>query len=256
MPTLRKPLFSAEPILPEYDVAALGPAMQALTPLRRNWVLAKVFLALDDTKAARAAGYSESTADDRAYEIAQREDVQAAILEVGKALLRGEGARSIRTMVAIRDDKTVRADTRLKAAEMIANRAGFHVSTEHHEHVHTHLSDQQMDKRILALAAELGMAPDQAQKMLIAPADMEQNAEGVFELVVEQSPSEPSPNPVKRATRQRRAGMSPEAIEADKQAVRIERSERMSRERRAADAARVVTPDDPAEPLDEPPLPW
>ena len=251
MPTLRKSLLPALPILPEYDVADLGPAMQALTPLRRNWVLAKVFLALDDTNAARAAGYTEKTARHHAYEIAHREDIQAAILEVGKALLRGEGARSIRTMVAIRDDKMVRADTRLKAAEMIANRAGFHVSTEHHVHTHAHLSDAQMDKRILALAAELGMAPDQAQKMLIAPADMEQNAEGVFELVVEQPPSEPSP----RATRQRRAGMTLDQIEADKQRLRAERAERMSRERRAADAARVVTPDDPAEPSDEPPLP-
>jgi hypothetical protein len=235
----RRKTIPALPNLP--DVADLGPAMSALTPLERGFVIAKVYYGLDNSNACRAAGYAESTATDRAYEISHREDVQAAILEVGKALLRGEGARSILTMVKIRDDERVRPDVRLRAAEMIANRSGFHVSTEHHEHFHHHVSEAEMDRRILALAAELGMSPEDSRKMLIAPADMQKNAEGVFEIAPVE-PREPSTDPrqvAKRATRQRRAGMTPEEIEADKQRIQAERSEQMRRERAEHEAARA-----------------
>lgn len=238
----RRNTIPALPNLPQLDAADLGPAMQALTPMRRNFVVAKVYFGLSDAEGARAAGYAESVAGHMAHEISHREDVQAAILEVGKGLLRSEGARSILTMVKIRDDDTVRPDVRLRAAEMIANRSGFHVTTEHHEHVHQHLNEAEQDKRILALAAELGFSPDEAKRMLIAPSDFTKNAEGVFELAPAAPRPEPSPEPhllAKRETRLRRAGMTPDEIDADKQRIQAERSARMKRERAEHEAARV-----------------
>jgi hypothetical protein len=237
------------PALP--DIGDFGPAMQALTPLQRGYVIATVYYGLNHSDAARAAGYSEVFARTQAYTLGHHQGVQDAILEVGRALLRGEGARSFKTVVDIRDDASVRADTRLKAAEMIMNRSGFHLVTEHHEHTHRHLSDAEMDKRILALCAELNMSPEEAQKMLIAPADMERNAEGVFEIIPPPPRPEPSPDPrlaAKRATYARRRDMTPEEIEADKQRIQAERSARMKRERAEFDAARageVLTPMNP-----------
>jgi hypothetical protein len=238
------------PALPVVDPANLGPAMQALSPLQRGFVLAKVYYGLDDRNAARAAGYAESFSRHHAHEVAHRADVQAAILECGKALLRGEGAKSIRTMVEIRDNAMIKPETRLKAAIEIANRSGFHITTEHHEHVHQHLSEAETDRRILALAAELGLPPEQSKLMLIAPADFERNAEGVFV-----APSLPRnrPNPAtiddprlaaKRAAYARRKDMTPDEREADKRRIQAERSERMKRERAEFEAlAEVPTPE-------------
>jgi hypothetical protein len=96
-----------------------------------------------------------------------------------------------------------------------------------------------MDRRILSLAAELGMTPDQAKMMLIAPADMQRNAEGVFEVA---PAAEPTANALAvRETRGRRKGLSPEEWEAGKAARRAARAEQMSRERADFDAARAAT---------------
>lgn len=162
----------------EIDEASLGPAMLALTSKQRQFVLAKVFLGLNDMQAARFAGYADVNA--HAYHVAHREDVQAAILEEGRKLMRTQGPASIHTLVAIRDDAEQAGRDRLKAAVELLNRAGFHAISEHHEHSHQHLTEGQMDKRILALAAELGMAPEEAKKMLIAPAEFKKNSQGVF----------------------------------------------------------------------------
>jgi hypothetical protein len=243
-------------LLPEIDVAELGPAMAALTPLQRGFVLAKVYLGLNDVEAARAAGYAPSTAKDQAYLIAHNEGVQAAILDASKALLRGgEGARSLRVMIALRDDRTVKADTRLRAAEMIANRAGLHTTTEHHLEVRHHLSEAEMDRRILALAAELGMGPDEAQKMLIAPAEMQCNAAGVFELA--EPPHDPTPAALSmRELRRRRTGMTPEEIAADKARVPVERSDRLKREYAAATDVEAEEPHEGATSREPEPELW
>ena len=164
------------------EEADLGPAMRALTPRHRKFVVGKVMYGLSDVDAAQAAGYAEKSAYDHTWRIAQRDDVQAAILEVGKALLRGEGARSIRVMVQLRDNQAVKPEVRLKAAIELANRAGFHAVSESNLNVHHSLSEAEMDRRILALAAEMGMTETEARKMLIAPAEFRKNAAGVYEI--------------------------------------------------------------------------
>lgn len=229
------------PTLPELDAADLGPAMQALTALRRNFVIAKVFYGLNDSNAARAAGFAESVAGHMAHQIAHREDVQRAVEEECRKLMKSEGPKSILTLVSIRDDKTAKAADRIKASTELLNRAGLHAITEHHEHQHAHVSEAEMDRRILALAAELGMSPDQAKLMLIAPSDFTKNADGVFEI----TPAEPpqlSTDPrqvAKREARRRRAGMTPEEIEADKRRIQADRAEQLRRERAEHDGRRA-----------------
>src|SRR5580704_4917942 len=169
----------------------LGPAMLALNPRMRAFVIGKVQGGLDDTAAARAAGY----ADDRKqpWRLAHHEGVQAAILEEGRKLMRAHGPKSILTLVEIRDDKLRDAKDRIKCAIELLNRSGFHVVSEHHQHEHHHLSEAETDRRILALAAELGLPPEQARLMLVAPAEFERNAQGVYEIVESEPPPEPSP---------------------------------------------------------------
>jgi hypothetical protein len=239
----------------EIDVTALGLAMQALTPHRRGFVLAKVYGGMNDKDACLAAGYARTVAEHQQHTISGREDVQAAILEEGRKLMRREGPRSILTLVAIRDSDAKPAD-RIKAATELLNRSGFHAVSEHHDHQHVHQSEAELDRRILALAAELGMTPEQAKLMLIAPADMERNAEGVFELAPP-APRELSTDPRavgQRAARARRKNMTPEEVAADKQRVENERVDRLRRERAEHEARRngeTIT-----EPETEPKDPW
>ncbi len=162
------------------DDEGLGPAMRALTSLQRSFVRAKVELGLNDTAAYAAAGFAPDRG--HAHRLAHDERVQAAILEEGRKLMRAHGPKSILTLVEIRDNVEANDKDRIKAAIELLNRSGFHAVSEHHEHQHHYLSETEQDRRILALCAELGLSPDEARKMLVAPADFERNAEGVFEL--------------------------------------------------------------------------
>lgn len=210
-----------------FDEGDFGPAMLALTQMQRLFVIGKVHLGLSDVAAAKAAGYA--SADDHAWRVARHEGVQAAILEEGRKLLRSEGPQSIKALIHIRDNPQAGSANQLKAAIELLNRAGFHAVTENHTLVEHRLSEGELDRRILALCAEMGMSPDEAKKMLIAPADMKRNAEGVYE--IEQPPLSSAPEAVaRRATRRRRKGMTPEEVEADKARIREEKAERGRRE--------------------------
>jgi hypothetical protein len=222
------------------DETGLGPAMASLNPMQRAFVAAKVHTGADNSKAARAAGYSIEHAKRSGYRLAHDDRVQAAILEEGRKLMRSEGARSIQTLVAIRDDKGADAKDRIKCAVELLNRSGFHAVSEHHLNVEHRLSETEQDRRILALAAELGLPETEAQKLLIAPAEFQKNATGVYELAPIE-PAEPSPHAIEnREWRARRAGKSPEDWEADKTRRRAERAERMARERAEHEAARAA----------------
>jgi hypothetical protein len=223
-----------------FDDETLGDAMRALTPGQRAFVHYKVQLGINNTEAARMAGYSATSPtvlSVTAHRLAHTASVQAALVEESRKLLRSEGAKSVLTLVALRDDPEIDPKTRLKAAVEIANRAGLHAVSESHLTVEHHLSEAETDRRILALAAELWLSPDQAQKMLVAPADMARNAAGVFELTPAVPKPEASPQQ-KHANERRRARrkMSSEEAAADKAAVRAEHAERLRREYQEAQA--------------------
>ena len=114
------------------DEDDLGPAMRALTPQRRAFVIGKVHSGLTDLAAARAAGFRDPNR--YAWHVAHNEGVQDAILEEGRKLMRSHGPKSILTLVEIRDNTELNAKDRLKAAIELLNRSGFHAVSEHHEH--------------------------------------------------------------------------------------------------------------------------
>ena len=152
----------------------LGPSMLALNGAQRAFVTALVIHGLTQTAAAEAAGYSASsrhTLEVVGSKLAHREDIQAAILELGCKIMRTEGPKSIRFLAEVRDATWLETKDRVKAAVELLNRSGFVATTQHNvnvEHTH-HLSDSQKDARIIELCRELGVPETEARKMLIAP---------------------------------------------------------------------------------------
>lgn len=208
----------------EFDPASLGPAMQALTPLQRAFVYGIVHSGLSARQAAKFAGSQATTSaslGQTAYQLSHHPGVQQAIEEESRKLMRREAPRSIRTLIEIRDDKAASNKDRLKAAEMLLNRAGMNAVSESRLTVeHHNLSDAEKDREILRLAKELGLGEAEAQKLLIAPDDFKQNAEGVFEIAKpEPKPMEPR-RETENETRRRRRSMTPEEIAEDKARVR------------------------------------
>src|SRR5258706_148469 len=145
----------------------LGPAMLALSPTMRAWVVAKVTFGCSNAEATRLAGYStrsENAVSVMAHQLAHNERIQAAILEEGSKLMRTEGPKSIRVLVEIRDNKKADDKVRMKAAVELLNRSGFQATTQHLVSVEHSLSDGEKDRRIIALCAELGIGKEEAQK--------------------------------------------------------------------------------------------
>src|SRR5579872_2043027 len=115
-----------EPLIP-VDETSLGPAMMALTPAMRAFVIAKVALGMTSIDAAKAAGYSARSPHALGVvgsRLAHDDRIQAAILEEGQKLMRSEGPKSVHVLVAIRDDKQAAPKDRLKAATELLNRSG------------------------------------------------------------------------------------------------------------------------------------
>jgi hypothetical protein len=212
-----------------------GPAMLALNTRQRAFVHAKTAMGLSNVAAAKFAGYSDrspNAADVNAYRLSHDQRIQDAILEEGRKLMRGEGAKSILTLVQLRDNPQIEAKDRIKCAVELLNRSGFNAVSEHHEHHHVHMSESEQDARILALCAELGLSPDEAKKMLIAPADMTRNAAGIFDLTPTEPTPEPTPQRVRKTELQRiRRNASPEELQAHKEQIRADRVERLRSER-------------------------
>lgn len=235
------------PLIAVPDAEDLGPAMLACTVGERAWTIAKIETAESNMECARLAGYSASSDDvlkSMGYAIAHRSRVQAALLEASQRLMRTEGPKSIKTLVAIRDDMAVKPEVRAKAAVELLNRAGMNAVSESHLTVTHELSEAQMDQKILSLAAELGLTEDVARKMLIAPADLRKNADIIdadFEIVSEPiSPEEQARRDRENEQRRNVRAMSPEELKVHKAQQRKDRSERGKARRAAAEAARIL----------------
>ncbi len=240
------------PLIP-IDEASLGPAMLALSPGMRAFVYAKVHLGLTNVEAGKLAGYSTRSPNSlevHTSQLAHHPNVQAAILEEGQKLMRAEGARSIRTLVEIRDSATADNRDRIRCAVELLNRSGFHAVSESHHHEHVHMTEGEKDRRILALCAELGISEPEARKMLIAPTEMQKNAAGIYELPPPEPAQEPTEEERRRAVyrqrenenRRRRRRMTPEEVAADKDRAREAWAERLRCERAEHEARREVEP--------------
>lgn len=234
------------PLIAVPDAEELGPAMQACNVGERAWVIAKIETGENNMECARLAGYSASSDDvlkATGYAIAHRQRVQDALLEMSRKLMRTEGAKSIKTLVAIRDDKAIKPEIRLKASVELLDRAGMNAVSESHLTVTHELNEAQMDQRILALAAELGLSEDVARKMLISPADLQKNADAIdaeFEEVATISAEEQARRDYENDLRRKVRAMTPEELTAHKAQLRRDQSERAKAKRAAAEAGRLL----------------
>ncbi|MCC7047191.1 MAG: hypothetical protein IT562_10800 [Alphaproteobacteria bacterium] len=148
------------------DLEGFGPKMSALTEKQRRYVLAMLSDPLGNpTRWARAAGYSDvkEGAKVRGHFLAHDERISEAAQE--------EAARHLTTIgpvlgigVMFQIARTKGHRDQLRAAEALANRAGFHEKTEHLVHVHkTDRTGAAMVDRIKQLADALGV---DAEKLL------------------------------------------------------------------------------------------
>jgi hypothetical protein len=154
--------------------------MAALNPRQREFVVAKVFNQLNNSRAARSAGYAD--VKEQGYRLAHQEDVKAALREVGEAIESAEGPKSLLTMVLIRDNPTAKNADRLRAAEMLANLGGFAHRTE--SHVYTHdLSAAETERQIRLLLRN----DPEAAKWLAEPTTLVDDGTGTFSPAVNAS---------------------------------------------------------------------
>src|ERR1700746_726541 len=105
----RRRKYDATPLVAEIDVSRLGPAMMALTPKQRRFVLELRYGPAgygSEVRAARAAGYGTPTSTDNAMKVLAHQaqhhpKVQEALKEVGGKIIRAEAFQSIDNVIKI-----------------------------------------------------------------------------------------------------------------------------------------------------------
>lgn len=139
----------------------LGPAMRALTPNQRNYVVALVTRkARNNTQAAMMAGYGGTDEATRvAAKILNRNPrVILAIREEADKVIRSAavlGANVLREMV---DDPSVPAGVRRQCANDLLDRSDLQVTTKHEVNVKHETSDE-LKREIAEIARRLGQDP-------------------------------------------------------------------------------------------------
>lgn len=147
------------------EIAALGPAMLALNERQRLLIKAVVdYPAMTHCDAARYAGYGGEKAAANpdvmkqcAFQALSSEKMIAALQEEISRRFRSQGAIvGLNVMLEIAADPTHK--DRLRAADMLASRAGFH-SVQEHRVTHTDQTGEEMVEKIRRLAVVLGVDP-------------------------------------------------------------------------------------------------
>lgn len=142
---MEKALQTARRYEPIPDSPELGKAMAAIEPKQRAFVMAYVENATGNAaQAARAAGYgSTSETEEQArtaakvagWRLIHDQKVLAAVRELAQAHMEANAFKAASVLVEIAEDPTHK--DRLKAAELLMNRAGMLVVAESkvvHEH--------------------------------------------------------------------------------------------------------------------------
>jgi phage terminase small subunit len=147
-------------LIPDPPEDALGPAMLALTPPRRRFVVALLETGTDDNSlAASMAGFG-GTQDSKwqaGHRLSRDPKVQAAIKEEADRRLRGGmilAASALREIVASPTHKD-----RFKAAVELLNRGGLIVQTEHKVIVEDNRLSDEIEAGIIAMAQRIGVDP-------------------------------------------------------------------------------------------------
>ena len=125
---------------------------RGLTPMQRQFVSNFVLNGSNGTQAAIAAGYSEESAYQRAYELLKKPHVIAAIQEEALQYLARLGPGSLKTLEDLMDNATSES-VRCRAAEVLADRAGVRVTPKVESHIR--MSPQDILERFEKLKAQI-----------------------------------------------------------------------------------------------------
>ena len=187
--------------------------MLALDVPRRVYTWSRVVGGMSRKNAVLAAGFSDSTPDvirNAGHRLEHDPEVQRAIEELSRSLMRSIGPKAVRVLAGIMLDKKAKHRDRIAAATELMDRAGLNPVSQSHVLVEHKLSESQLDQKILALAAELGLSRDEAQKMLIDPSK-------VVDAEWSEVPAELTPQQIAENARRRELrAMTPEQREASK----------------------------------------
>lgn len=143
------------------DAPQWGPAMRALSEQQRQFVLAMLSEPFKPAVHwARVAGYSDTAggAKVRAHHLIYNPKVEAAVAEVSRSTMNLVGP-VLATQGLIRIARNPKHKRHHWALEKLANRVGFHETTEHKVTVAHSMDPAETVKRIQAAAAALGVDP-------------------------------------------------------------------------------------------------
>lgn len=141
--------------------SGLGPKMSRLSPQRQAFVLALMKQGdRNSTQAARTAGYSEKSPNSlqvQGYRLWHDEAIQEAIHEEASKRIKGMLPAAVAAVGEILENPQEGGATRLKAAQVIMDRAGIHAVTERINHNEPIETNPDQMKRIIALAQVVGV---------------------------------------------------------------------------------------------------
>ena len=138
-----------------------GPAMTALNPMQRAFVIAYCSSPDGDaTKAATEAGYSTNTKaiNVQASRLLHRADVLAAIRETTLARISSEAPVYVHALAKVAGN--VQHKDQVKAIGMLLNRGGMPDVREINHNVNVTISRAEKEAEIRQMAEELGMDPE------------------------------------------------------------------------------------------------
>jgi hypothetical protein len=167
--TRRPRRYSDEPLATVPDEQYLGPAMKALTPKLRQFVMELRDGPMgygSEIRAARAAGLCRADATksqwtQAAHYAIHSDKVQDAMREVGGKLIRAAAYQAIRNVIAIAGDMT--SKDCLKANQILLDR-GFPLETQHHVTVE-HIDRNKQALEELQVFIRLGVSRDKLEVM-------------------------------------------------------------------------------------------
>ena len=167
----RRRKYSAAPlVMGEIDASSLSPAMLAITPKQRRFVLELRYGPAgygSEVRAARAAGFGTPTSSDNAMKVEAHRTlhhpkVQEALREVGGKIIRAEAFQSIKNTARIAND--IQHKDCLKANLALMDRGGFAVETHHHVTV-SHIDHDAEAVGELRALLDMGVAKEKLEEL-------------------------------------------------------------------------------------------
>lgn len=146
--------------LPDEDHA--GPAMKRLNERQRRFVCALSVFGGDQSRAYAWAGYDNKSNNARrvnASKLANSDDVREAIREEAWRRLDYSSILAVSTMVELASPTNPDKAVRLKAADMLSKRTGFHEKSEMLVVHEDQRSTKELIEFIQGAAARLGVTP-------------------------------------------------------------------------------------------------